>query len=182
MQVEFAYLFSNQFMKYIFPFLLLLGIISCQSSYEDSTFPTIDLNKDYPTKRIDIHEIADVEYIPLETNEKSLIGTTEFQAISDKYIIIGDMKYFQIIIFDRQGKFIRCINKRGQGPGEYTSFYAFDVDFDKEEIFIMTLYPRQTMWVYSFEGNYLREFKYDVNKKKLDIKRLNNYNDDYLIA
>ena len=33
---------------------------------------------------------------------------------------------------------------------------------------------------YSFEGNFLREFKYDVNKKKLDIKRLNNYNDDYL--
>ena len=169
-------------MKYILLLLLLHGIVSCKPSHEDSTFPTIDLNKDYPTKRIDIHEIADVEYIPLETNEQSLIGNTDFQAISDKYIIIGDMKYFQIIIFDRQGKFIRCINKRGQGPGEYTSFYAFDVDFDKEEIFIMTLYPRQTMWVYSFEGNFLREFKYDVNKKKLDIKRLNNYNDDYLIA
>ena len=123
-------------MKYILLLLLLQGIVSCKPSHEDSTFPTIDLNKDYPTKRIDIHEIADVEYIPLETNEQSLIGNTDFQAISDKYIIIGDMKYFQIIIFDRQGKFIRCINKRGQGPGEYNSFYAFDVDFDKEEIFI----------------------------------------------
>lgn len=165
--------------------LLAFSLSSCKQSsrndFSNSELPVIDLEKEYPVKRIDIHEIADVEYIPLETTDESLIGNAYYNAISDKYIVIADAKYYQILIFDRQGKFIRAINKTGQGPGEYISFHAFDVDFDKEELYLYSL-GQYKLWVYSFEGKFLREFKYDVNQKRLDLKRIDNFNQDYLIT
>lgn len=168
----------------VFFVILLIG---CKLQKEDTSkaeIPTINLEKEYPIKRIDIHEIADVEYIPLETTDKSLLGNAAFSAISENYIVIGDMKYFQILLFNRQGKYLRTIGKKGQGPGEYTNFEAFDVDFEKEEVYLYSLGLDQRMWIYSLNGKFKREFKYkyDDNNKKLDLKVLHSYDKDYLIT
>ena len=72
------------------------GIVSCKPSHEDSILPVIVLNREYPVKRMNIHEMADVEYIPLETTNNSLISTLAHTAVSDKYIVIaicGFLKY-----------------------------------------------------------------------------------------
>ena len=67
--------------------LLAFNLSSCKQSsrndFSNSELPVIDLEKEYPVKRIDIHEIADVEYIPLETTDESLIGNAYYNAISD---------------------------------------------------------------------------------------------------
>ena len=47
--------------------LLAFSLSSCKQSsrndYSNSELPIIDLEKEYPVKRIDIHEIADVELL-----------------------------------------------------------------------------------------------------------------------
>ena len=54
--------------------LILFILLGCSSSPESvvSSLPVIDIDKarDYPVKRIEIREVADVEYIPLETTKK----------------------------------------------------------------------------------------------------------------
>ena len=169
-------------LKYVLLLLLLQGIVSCKPSHEDSILPVIDLNREYPVKRMDIHEMADVEYIPLETTDNSLISTLAYTAVSDKYIVIGEAKFFEIFLFDRQGKFIRKIGRRGNGPGEYLAFHDMDVDFDKEEVYIYSLGNIQKMWVYSLNGKFLRDFKYEVSKKRLDLKRIDNYDENFLLT
>lgn len=120
-------------------YLLTIAILSsCTSNQQiDPDLPVIDLEKEYPVKRIDIHEIADVEYIPLETTDESVLMNGWEKSISDKYIILADTGNgtYRFLIFDRQGKYIRTIDRQGQGPGEYLNFNAFDVDFEKEEIY-----------------------------------------------
>lgn len=170
---------------HIFYLLILAVLASCTSQPKqsiESELPIIDLEKEYPIKRMDIHEMADVEYIPLETTDRSLISTLAHTAVSDKYIVIGDVKFFNIFLFDRQGKFIRTIGKRGNGPGEYLAFHAMDVDFDKEEVYIYSLGNIQKMWVYSLDGKFLRDFKYEVSKKRLDLKRIDNYDENFLLT
>lgn len=40
---------------------------------ENAPVPFVDLDKDYPKKTIYIEDIADVRYVPLETNDSCLI-------------------------------------------------------------------------------------------------------------
>ena len=74
-------------------FTLALVITGCTftSETKQSQLPVIDVNKEYPVKRIDIHEIAEVEYIPLQTTEESLIQIVSNKALSENYIIIFDI-------------------------------------------------------------------------------------------
>ena len=173
-------------MKYIFLLFLLIILCTCnlskQCANSDSELPVINLNIEYPEKSIDVNEIADVNYIPLETMDSSLIAYPAYIAMSDKYIVIGDAKLYKIFLFDKNGKYLRTIGEKGEGPEEYDAFYAFDVDFYNEEVFLYKLGNPQQMWVYSFKGTLLRKFKYDALKKKLDIKRIDNYNKDFLLA
>ena len=89
--------------------LLAFSLSSCKQSsrndYSNSELPIIDLEKEYPAKRIDIHEIADVEYIPLETTDESLLTSAGEKAVSENQIIVGDYApdNHQILIFDRKG-------------------------------------------------------------------------------
>ena len=60
--------------------------------------------------------VKDINYIPLETKKECLIGGVGQPVITNDYIfIVSDGILFQ---FDRNGKFVRKINKNGQGPGE----------------------------------------------------------------
>lgn len=81
-------------------------------------------------KFLNISEIADsITYIPLETTDECLIGA--FCGIQYKNGIwyISDRTY-TIFLFDDNGKFIKKLNKIGQGPGEYTYIQTFAVDND----------------------------------------------------
>ena len=66
----------------------------------------------------DFYKIKEV--IPLETNDFSVIQEVNNIIFSEDKIImsaslLGDAFY----IFDRKGKFIHKVDKRGNGPGEY---------------------------------------------------------------
>ena len=140
--------------------------------------PYLDFNKKYPSKDICLEEIANVSYIPLETTDKSLIQTILKIDMSDNIIIIGDYSN-AVIAFDKQGKFLWSFNKRGGGPEEYNAIITLCVDFDKKEIYILDLYTRYRIMVYSFDGKFIRRLKLD---QKVWPSNLYNYDKDYLIA
>ena len=61
-------------MKILISFLVLLLFIECTSSNENdinSNLAILDSTQEHPEKWIDLQEIADVEYIPLETTDDS---------------------------------------------------------------------------------------------------------------
>ena len=139
---------------------LILALSACTNQLKkpiDLKLPILDLTKDYPKKELDIHEIADVEYIPLETNDSSLIKMAAKIMISDKYIITYDFQG-PVFIFDRKGKHIRSINHYGQGPKEHNHIFFVAVDFKKEEYYVHTI--NNKIQVYDFYGEWKRTLKY----------------------
>ena len=124
--------------------LILFILLGCSSSPESvvSSLPVIDIDKarDYPVKRIEIREVADVEYIPLETTKKSLVATYVIQGyhVSDKYIVL-----FQdgrdILLFDRSGKYLWTVNRRGGGPEEYHRISSLAVDFAEKSTMCLVI-------------------------------------------
>ncbi len=118
--------------------LAVLLLISCGSEKKEAGLPTIDLTKSYPKKEIILQDIADVEYIPLETTDSALIGRNYYvvPAGKDKILVYDDGRSSgDILLFDTQGKFITKFNHKGQQTGqEYIHISEVLVDSKNQEV------------------------------------------------
>lgn len=147
-------------------FILIFGctnqngkINQVKNTKSDNSFYTIDFPIILEKKReVPISEIVEsVEYIPLETTEKSVISRIYDAKFTKDYIFIQQYGISQslLIQFDRQGKFIRYIGKAGNGPEEYNQIREFSVDEKKELIYIQSNWTKKIL-VYSFKGEYIK--------------------------
>lgn len=78
----------------------------------------VDLDKNQKASLFDY--FSRIELIPLETSDDILVGYCEDLVPYQNRYYIFDRKRAVVQIFDQDGKFISLIDKRGQGPGEYT--------------------------------------------------------------
>lgn len=123
---------------------VFIGCTSERRADTGGALPVIDVNKEYPVKRIDIHELAEVTYIPLETTENSLLQSYPL-AVSDSLIIAFDILQSQFHFFDGKGKYLHTINRHGLGPEEYYGATRFDADFEKKSsMFMLKLRGKNT--------------------------------------
>ena len=120
---------------------------------------TVDVTADYPEKELYIQDIADVEYVPLETTD-TFITHGVVKSISKNLIVTtnwggsGD-----IFLFDRAtGKGIRKINHKGQSGQEYVSATEVLPDEERNELFVLD-YSARKILVYDLEGSFKRSFK-----------------------
>ena len=158
---------------------LLVGCSTQPQKPVDFILPVLDITKEYPKMELDINDIAEAEYIPLETTDESVIAMGTYFTISEKYIITYDING-PVFIFDRKGKFIRAINNYGQGPEEHYVISALTVDFPKEEYYIcQSLRNFKKIQVYDFSGKWQRSLNIP---KEISYDELFNYNEQYLIG
>jgi len=115
-------------MKKIPVLCLLLAFIMTSCSQHESadkkSVEIIKLEEAFAIKKaITINDISiNFEFVKLETNDECLIGTGLTVYSNDQYLITIDRQ--RILLFDRRdGKFIREIGQRGNGPGEYSRTY-----------------------------------------------------------
>jgi hypothetical protein len=125
---------------------------------------TVDVTTKYPMKTLVLQDFMDVEYIALETNDE-FVCQGHLQDVGKKFIIVinrtGDGDIF---IFDRSGKAIKKINRKGQGGEEYTGIVWIALDEDKGELFVNDYFARKIL-VYDLEGNFKRIFQHKEGYK-----------------
>jgi len=93
---------------------------------KSGALPVIDFSKDYPKHKEQIlQELADIEYVRLETTDdillsgvRSMSDISKLAYVSDKYILIYEMKRGDIFVFNRNGKIVSHFNQRGQSGRE----------------------------------------------------------------
>jgi hypothetical protein len=120
---------------------------------------TIDVTADYPKKELILQDFMDVEYIPLETTDEFLCQGF-VQAIGKELIVVTNrIDDGDIFIFDRNGKALRKINRKGQGNEEYTYAQSIILDEDNGEMFVNDPFAKKIM-VYDTNGNFRRNFRY----------------------
>lgn len=143
--------------------------------------PTIDTNKEYPFKEIILNDLADITYIPIETNDHVLInnGINALSHFSDKYIIIVNYKSYDCYIFDRNGKIINFFNHKGQGPNEYLNIIGITADEVKKEIYIVDHPQKHRILVYSFDGDFIRTLSLPSNTT---IGTIHNFDKETLLC
>ena len=107
-------------------FLILLVILTACNNSNKNTSTHLVINLCNQVNQTEVTTLADeikgVNYVPLEMtdDDASVIDGVANFAVSDKYIYVLPAKEMRIVMFSREGKFIRNLIKSGQGPSEFT--------------------------------------------------------------
>ena len=164
--------------------ILLLVMTSCgKDNILTDGFITVDVTKSSysPKKELVLQDFMDVEYIPLETNDE-FVNQGYVNAIGEKYIIVTNYREDgDIFVYDRNGKAIRKINRKGQGGEEYISCLKIILDEENEELFVNDFLARKIK-VYDLEGNFKRSFKQKQEGDTQFYGEIFNYDKDNLIC
>ena len=101
---------------------------SCQSKSEESEKGRV-IHVDIEPQEVAVEDLFDrIEVVPLETNDSSLIYFIYNSCVSDSDIYVQDFRAMVVYRFGADGKFRNRIGRIGQGPGEFSLAYGFDID------------------------------------------------------
>jgi hypothetical protein len=126
-------------------------ISSCQKG--ENVFGNI-ISIKLPLEAINIKEIAEsekkyfssTEYVQLESKEDIHLGKIDKILITENRIYILDIfKYGGVIIYDREGKIVNAIDRRGPGPEEYNYIFGIFHDQQDSTINLLCQYPNKIM-------------------------------------
>lgn len=142
-------------MKNINLFCLILALIISSCAQHDpsneNSVGIIGLNEAFSNARpLNINDIStDLEFVRLETRDACLTGTRLFMYSNDQNLVAVDQA--RIMLFDRtNGKFIKEIGRKGNGPGEYSRTYVV-MPIDEENNLVYAG-RNKSRYGYSFDG------------------------------
>lgn len=162
----------------------LFSFLSACSPKENSSSSeviTIDVNREYPKKKMLLQEMAEVEYIRLETTDELLWKGWAVSAFTDRFILDYNVQTGDLLFFDQTGRALRKINRQGGGAEEYSSYSHFVIDEEQEELYFNDRH-KEKIFVYELDGTFKRAFDYAPDKRYSDLciwdaDRLIAYND-----
>jgi hypothetical protein len=153
-----------------------------QKQANNNDLITVDVTKNYSHKEeLILQNFMDVEYIALETND-DFVNQGVVQAIGKEIVLITNRNDDgNIFVYDRTGKSLRKINRKGQGGEEYTRIYNITLDEDNGEMFVSDTFNRK-IYVYDLYGKFKRSFKHKKKPEEVGYRAIFNYDKDHLIC
>lgn len=137
----------------------------------------LNLEKDVKDTLLYSLFVDSISYIQLETVDDCLIGKVRDVIIADSFIFVLDRNPSAIYIFNRSGKYLRKIDRKGEGPGEYPLIYQFTYNKKRQSISVYSTLVYKII-EYDLYGNLINEFKLDYF-----IADLHQFdNGDYLLT
>lgn len=140
-------------------FWLMAAVVvltGCVSKHSSGELLKIDLMaKTFASDKVAIaDEIESIDYIPLELTDESLIANVLDVCVTDEYLFIYSTRQESVLQFDRKGKFIRSIARKGSGPGEVAQIVSLTVD---EENRLFCVSENFSTSFYSFDGEFIKK-------------------------
>ncbi len=143
----------------------------CQSKHKNQR--KILKDEDIITINIDTLEIFEelhfssvfknIRLIPLETNEKCLIGAiSQIEIFDNKIYVLDSSVAKSLFVFDIEGRFIKKVGIVGKGSGEYIRPGMFSIDCLEKKIYILDSIQKKII-IFSIQGELEDELKLDAS-------------------
>lgn len=155
-----------RFARAILIFSLIMLMFSC--SKKKPEYPviieTIDgvkvfTNPDFPRDGVFTYELEEELSIGGDVNDEDYIfhRPQDVKATDDGKIFVMDWGDSSFKIYDKEGKYIRTIGGRGQGPGEFGRFIFFSIGPDKK-VYVMDSINHRVA-ILNENGDYISGFR-----------------------
>lgn len=161
-------------MKSIFCVIVFLLLLSCnhKSREDEASVVKVSLIE----KEVSILDVFDrLEVIPLETTDSNLLIWPDKVLIENGKIGIFDAKHPTLFVFDENGKFLRKIGRKGNGPGEYREVY--DVIIEPESGNFQMISPFGSIFSYTPDGDFIERIRLP---ERANYQAFENLGDCYL--
>ena len=142
-------------MKRIYIFLsIFLLYLSCRNTQVGQLMEIeVDIDK---TVTFPLSMITDeITVIELELTNESITSPERIKQvlITENYLIIVESN--NILVFNKNGNFIRSIGSRGQGPGDYNNIRNVTINEKSLDLYILN--GDSKILCYNLNGNYLKQ-------------------------
>jgi phosphoribosyl-AMP cyclohydrolase len=146
--------------KYFLAVMITILLFSCNRQKplnQSGDYITISLNPKEALKTINMSEIfSDIEYIPLESVDKHLIGAVNQLIVYKNRYYVFDQRHTQsVFCFQQDGKFLFELNRKGPGPGEYVKLINISIDHNNDHLLLYCGRTHQIL-IYDLDGNYIK--------------------------
>ncbi len=146
-----------KFNTLVYIMLLMLSgvaVMSCQSYKKKMSVSSIDVTQRSKCSSI----FSDYSYVQLETSDDCILSEVKSLEVSDNLICAqcADVIY----IFNRNGRFVSKINKKGLGNGEYINITDFKINED--EIWVLSSHNKAIL-VYTKDAQFVRKISLEDN-------------------
>ena len=143
---------------WIFSILFVILLTSCMSTSQFEDYANVR-NLTFKENGKDLRDSTFFKsrtVIPLETNDLALIGHIDRIYMADNRYFILDQNFRNILIYDKDGKYVNSIKKVGQGPKEYVDLGDICIDRVNKELLVLCTRPSKVQF-YNYQGKFLRE-------------------------
>lgn len=155
--------------------ILVLGWIffSCTEQRKESANKVVNIHLEPSMEKANkLSEIIDsIFIIPLETCEEALLATISKLECDDNLYFVQNSRDNLVYVFDSNGKFVRQIAKKGNGPGEILYPQCFALDKRRKEVWLTN---NDAFYFYDYEGRYKGARKYSLAFSDFCIEKNNN--------
>ena len=120
----------------------------------------------------------EITQIKLELTDESIINPDKVRKVflCDSLVFIAESE--QLLVFGIDGKLVRSIGSKGQGPGEYIFIQGFT--FDEKNKVIYVINNRIQIISYDLNGNFFKERTF-IDSNHGQILCIEHFNDDLLL-
>lgn len=121
--------------------------------------------------------VSDIEYIPLETSDSSLVGDSKKIYFENGRIFFVSGQINQtnkmLQVYDSLGRHLFCFDRLGRGPQEYNSVYHMSILPDGK----IEINTRIDVMLYNGDGNFFRKFPLPKDRR-FSVSEVLKMNDD----
>lgn len=122
--------------------LVFVGFFGCEhkNNIVNDFVPVLKINPTQASESINLSDLVDsVYYIKLETNTQCIMGRITQLLIKRKYIYVADVQQDMVFVFDKNGRFISRLDRKGRGEGEYNNLGYILVDESENYLEVLEL-------------------------------------------
>lgn len=112
--------------------------------------PSKDIDTEYGRKASLL--VDTLEYFPLEDDANTIVASNDQVKYYDRHIYICNKMTGQIFVYTTEGKYVGCIDAKGEGPEEYATIDSFQID-EHGNVCILSLSKRKIL-AYDKFGNF----------------------------
>lgn len=147
-------------MKKLIFIVMVITLFSCIQEEKTKDLRIIDLAGNIgKTSVVNLSEIAEsINYIPLETNDKSLLAPPLIYLNFENGKLYIRQFRTEIKIFNQDGSYVKTFNKQGRGPKEYEDLSDFYIDPLTNNLLV---YSIGKLTEYNNEGDFINRILFD---------------------
>lgn len=158
-----------------------VSLVGCSDKQNASSdYPvTVRMDEAYDNKQnTPLSSLASsVEYVRLETTDDALISRINYMVATENYYFISTRD--GLFMFAADGKFVRKIGSRGNGPGEYNGLNYFTADETNRLVYINS---GSKIFIYNFDGVYQKDFNVEIGSDGNQPWQIGLLNHDIIVT